>query len=467
MSYFFPGRKNKTENFFTFSELSKKNCVDFPRFFKTFWKKASNYIYTRKEDNILILPPNRIYKINDSGIRTIEFLKGRNSLKKLKFKNEERFFSLINFLKTLMFYYDYENNSKYYGDFPVLETVPFDFNFNRLPVLGEIAVTYRCNNKCLFCYAGCNNSAGSGTAKRLEMVDYSTGDLKKIIKVFKEEAKIPFFSFTGGEPLLRKDLNELISYSVKNGLIVNLVTNGTFATKKCVAGLYKAGLRTAQVSIESAIPEEHDFLTGRKGAFHETLEGIKNLKSGGISVQTNTTINSLNKKSVFNLPDFLYTLGIDTFAMNMYIPSGTGLSREELFISYEEIGSIVDEIKKKAQKLGMTFYWYSPTPYCIYNPISSGLGNKSCAAFDSLISVAPNGDVLPCSSWDESMGNLLKQDFKTIWFSARGDYFRNKHFAPPECSGCQAFIPCQGACPLYWKVKSSTVLNSCKKEVKK
>ena len=129
--------------------------------------------------------------------------------------------------------------------------------------------------------------------------------------------------------------------------------------------------------------------------------------------------------------------------------------------------TIVDEIKKKAQKLGMTFYWYSPTPYCIYNPISSGLGNKSCAAFDSLISVAPNGDVLPCSSWDESMGNLLKQDFETIWFSARGDYFRNKHFAPPECSGCQAFIPCQGACPLYWKVKSSTVLNSWKKEVKK
>ena len=125
------------------------------------------------------------------------------------------------------------------------------------------------------------------------------------------------------------------------------------------------------------------------------------------------------------------------------------------------------KIEKKAQKLGMTFYWYSPTPYCIYNPISSGLGNKSCAAFDSLISVAPNGDVLPCSSWDESMGNLFNQDFKTIWFSARGDYFRNKHFAPSECSGCQAFIPCQGACPLYWKVKSSTVLNSCKKEVEK
>jgi radical SAM protein with 4Fe4S-binding SPASM domain len=99
----------------------------------------------------------------------------------------------------------------------------------------------------------------------------------------------------------------------------------------------------------------------------------------------------------------------------------------------------------------MTFYWYSPTPFCTYNPIARGHGNKSCAAADGLLSVAPDGSILPCSSWDEPIGNLLEKNFGELWFSEKARFYKEKHFAPVPCRTCDSFIACQGACPLYWR----------------
>ena len=108
----------------------------------------------------------------------------------------------------------------------------------------------------------------------------------------------------------------------------------------------------------------------------------------------------------------------------------------------------------------MTFYWYSPIPHCHYNTIAHGLGNKSCAAMDGLLSVSPAGDVLPCSSYPEPMGNLLTQGFRDIWFSARAGFFKNKEYAPRECAGCGSFTACQAACPLYWRYAGTSEIRN-------
>ena len=214
--------------------------------------------------------------------------------------------------------------------------------------------------------------------------------------------------------------------------------------------LFAAGLRTAQISIEAPEAELHDFLAGRSGAFRETVSGIKALMKAGISVQTNTTITRANREAAAAMPGFLSALGLKRFAMNMYIP-GALPAREDLLISYDEIGPVVDRVREAAFLAGLTFFWYSPTPFCYYNPIARGMGNKSCAAADGLISVAANGDLLPCSSWNEPIGNLLHGAFKELWFSKRALFFKHKHFAPASCRECSAFTACQGACPLYWR----------------
>jgi radical SAM protein with 4Fe4S-binding SPASM domain len=79
---------------------------------------------------------------------------------------------------------------------------------------------------------------------------------------------------------------------------------------------------------------------------------------------------------------------------------------------------------------------------------------------DGLLSVSAAGDVLPCSSFPEPMGNLLAEDFRDVWFSPRARYFKCKEYAPEECAGCESFTACQAACPLYWRYAGTSEIRN-------
>ena len=439
-----------------------------------FFREAKDHIFARQEDGVVILPPNQVYKANPTGIAIVRHMcSGGKAASIPGIAQEERARQVASFVSDLRALYLGQPAE---GGRAPYDVVPYTFQYTKLPILGEIAVTYRCNNACVFCYAGCGThnpgcgapTAGcaapdcAGTVQQVSGGDtreMSLGEIAKVIRVFKDDARIPFFSFTGGEPLLRADLEEMIRLARRAGLQVNLITNGTLADQRRARSLYKAGLRTAQVSVESPDAETHDLLTARPGSFLETLQGIRCLQEAGISVQTNTTMTAVNSPDAARMPAFLKGLGVDRFAMNLFLPvcapdagcEDQGDPRVDmLFIPYARAGAIIESVRMAARTEKMTFYWYSPIPHCHYNTIAHGLGNKSCAAMDGLLSVSPTGDVLPCSSFPESMGNLLSQDFRDIWFSPRAGYFKNKQYAPAECAGCPSFTACQAACPLYW-----------------
>jgi radical SAM protein with 4Fe4S-binding SPASM domain len=426
-----------------------------------FWASVRDYIFVREEDDVVILPPNLVYKTNATGVRVLKALESGARLERIEGLDAAKLADIAAFLGDIRDLCDGKNVAT--------AQVPYGFDFTRLPILGEIAVTYRCNNRCLFCYAGCGGgscghggieAAGTATEAALESTpafpsgvaagELGTAELKRVIDIFRDKAKIPFFSFTGGEPLLRKDLEELIAYAGERRLRVNLITNGTLASPERARSLHEAGLRTAQVSLESPDAAIHDALCGAPGSHAATLGGIAALREAGVKVQTNSTLTRRNRESLLGMPGFLRSLGVERFSMNLYIPSAGSQTAPDLFVPYEETGSFVDEVRARAAREGLTFFWYSPTPLCIYNPVARGLGNKSCAAADGLLSVAPSGDVLPCSSYPESLGNLLERDFGDIWFSQRAAHFKNKRYAPEACAACASFTACQAACPLYW-----------------
>jgi radical SAM protein with 4Fe4S-binding SPASM domain len=431
---------------------------------ESFWRGIMPYVHLRKEDRLLILPPNRVYKLNETGYGILSHLSRGGRLSALPLSAGDRLNETNAFFDSLRRVYD--------GEDSVTERIPYDFDFTRLPILGEIALTYRCNHACLFCYAGCGSGQacatgplaaasakgitgpGRGAKPAQEM---TSRQVRKIIDIFKEKAQIPFFSFTGGEPTLRPDLPELVRYGKKKGFRVNLITNGTLSTPALCAALKAAGLDSVQVSIEAPEAVLHDRLTARTGSFERALAGIKAFQDEGIPVQTNTTLTRLNSPIAASMPAFLDSIGVKRFSMNIFIPSGQGAVRgadpntDALFLPYAEVGEIVESVRRQAHLLGMAFYWYSPTPFCHYNPVARGLGNKNCAAMDGLVSVSPSGDVLPCSSYPEPMGNLLRAKFEDVWFSARASHFKQKRYAPEECAGCGSFTACQSACPLYWK----------------
>ncbi|MBN1646395.1 MAG: radical SAM protein [Spirochaetales bacterium] len=413
-----------------------------------YFRTVRPYLLYREEDDVLIVPPNRVYKLNKTAAALFRWLDAGGRLAAVPGIDNEKVVEIDCFMRSLQDALDGKNS--------MTETVGYDFDFTRLPVLGEIAVTKQCNNACRFCYAGCSGTSGGR--------NLSSAQLKKIITIFRTEARIPFFSFTGGEPLLRKDLEKLIAFAEKNGLRTNLVSNGTLITERRARSLYRAGLRTAQISLEAANADLHDYLCGRKGAFAKTIAGIGHLQEAGISVQTNTTICAANRDSVGEIPGYIAGLGIKRFAMNMYIPLSENRHSADLFISYADIGPIVDFIGKKAKDNGLTFFWYSPTPFCHFNPVARGLGNKSCAAMDGLISVDYDGNVLPCSSYDLKMGNILEMPFEDIWFSTRAQFFKQKKYAPAECTDCSAFTACQAACPLYWQYAGCSEIRKFEKK---
>jgi radical SAM protein with 4Fe4S-binding SPASM domain len=104
----------------------------------------------------------------------------------------------------------------------------------------------------------------------------------------------------------------------------------------------------------------------------------------------------------------------------------------------------------------MRFIWYSPTQYCSVNPVELGLGPKRCSAANMSIAIEPDGSVLPCQSFFESVGNILKDEWKEIWHANLFERIRNQEYIEPKCEGCDLLRVCGGGCPLYIDQKKMT-----------
>ncbi|MGQ4833912.1 MAG: radical SAM protein [Candidatus Asgardarchaeia archaeon] len=420
---------------------------------------VKSQVFPRRGDNLLIVGANRVYRASKSFLEFLEpfwvisdFEVALNLVKKKFSLSEEAVLrKLCDYLQDLIHLAKNELNLV-----KVASVKPFNSLTTKLqyPILAEIALTDRCNNRCVFCFWGV------GEKRKGPFKELSTDDVKKLIRKIWYQARAPNLHFTGGEPTLREDLPELISYGRKTGFRVILLTNGRrLSDEKLAKKIVESGIKGIQISLEADNANLHDRIVGVKGAFEETVQGIQNLLSmPGVFkdfwVHTNTTINRWNIDNVIELPYFLKELGLKSFSMNMVIWSGNAVNHTEVGVSYFEIGDVIKEIKKRAEEVNLRFDWYSPLPMCIFNTAIEGFGIKGCAAANGLLSVDAQGYVLPCSSFppEYRIGNLLEEDFEKIWFSEEALKWRNKthEFLPDACKTCRDFDVCGGACPLYW-----------------
>jgi radical SAM protein with 4Fe4S-binding SPASM domain len=407
------------------------------------------YIFVRVEDNILIKRPNNAQKLNSSGAKILKSLLDGQSIHALLDeigREPKRVQDITHFLCAVK--QQLEGTLDQFTTNPAVEIHPFEMKFSQYPVLSEVAITYRCNLKCAFCYAGSGCTANP-THSNEEM---SLDEIKEILWKIFHQAKVPSVSFTGGEPTLIFELPELIRYAKDLGMRVNLITNGIKISQALAQEYADHGLDSAQVSLEGVTAKTHDAIVCLRGAFHKTVEAVRHLKNAGVLTHTNTTITRANLDECAEFPRFIKEeFGNDKFSMNLIIPTGSGAIHDDLIVSYHEIGGYLEEIIATSEQQEVEFMWYSPVPMCMFNSIAYGLGNKGCAACDGLLSIGSNGDVLPCASYDDSVGNLLEQDFETIWQSEKAKQYRDKCLAHPQCQKCEHFAICNGACPLYWR----------------
>ncbi|HEY5271231.1 MAG TPA: radical SAM protein [Anaerolineales bacterium] len=344
-----------------------------------------------------------------------------------------------------------------------LETVmPFSAR-PTAPYRLDLALTYRCNNDCAHCYNVEHPSftsrspsrstpvglplAGEGPGVRAEL---STGDWKRIL----DKAwglGIPHIIFTGGEPTMRDDLPELVAHAEKNGQITGLNTNARrLSDPRYVEKLVAAGLDHVQITLESNDAEVHDLMVRTKGAFPQTVKGLKNALASPLYVMTNTTMLRTNAHTIPATLDFLADTGVPTVGLNALIYSGRG-SVVGTGLAESELAPLLEVARQKTEARGQRLIWYTPTQYCGFDPMALDLGVKGCTAALYNMCIEPDGGVLPCQSYYHQLGNLLADDWDSIWNHDLAVRLRERQALPEKCTGCALLAECGGGCPLQFE----------------
>ena len=265
------------------------------------------------------------------------------------------------------------------------------------------------------------------------------------------ELGIPHIIFTGGEPTLRADLPELVAHAEENGQITGLNTNARrLSDPRYVEQLVAAGLDHVQITLESNDAEVHDRMVGAGGAFPQTVKGLKNALASPLYVLTNTTMLRTNVHTIPATLDFLADTGVLTVGLNALIHSGRG-SVVGTGLAESELMPLLEVARRKTEDRGQRLIWYTPTQYCGFDPVALDLGVKGCTAALYNMCIEPDGGVLPCQSYYHQLGNLLADDWDSIWNHDLALKLRERQGLPEKCTGCALLAECGGGCPLQFE----------------
>jgi len=305
------------------------------------------------------------------------------------------------------------------------------------PYRMDLALTYRCNNECPHCY----------NARPRDFAEVGAEEWRTIIDRL-WDAGVPHICFTGGEATLRSDLPDLVGYAEAKGQITGLLTNGRrLSDRTYVAALAAAGLDHVQITLESAEPETHDRMVASRGAWKQTVGGVRNALEAGLFLMTNTTLLAENAGQIRATLDFLAELGVPTVGLNALIHAGRGRTVGS-GLPEGDLAPLLEIARERTAHHGQRLIWYTPTQYCNFDPVQMELGVKGCTAARYNMCVEPDGGVIPCQSYYQQVGNLLRDSWESIWNNELCLWLRQRGYAPEACNACAFFSECGGGCPL-------------------
>jgi radical SAM protein with 4Fe4S-binding SPASM domain len=308
----------------------------------------------------------------------------------------------------------------------------------KVPYRMDMALTYRCNNDCAHCYNARPRSFPEMETQQWHEILDATWSLG-----------IPHVVFTGGEPTLRRDLPELIAHAEHNGQITGVNSNGRrFADKSYVQELIDAGLDHVQITLESHDPSIHNQMVGAQQAWEQTTDGLRNVLDSSLYVMTNTTMLRQNSPFLRQTLEFIADLGVPTVGLNALIYAGRG--REVgTEIPEKDLSPMLELARMHTSSHQQRLIWYTPTQYCHFDPVEFELGVKGCTAALYNMCIEPNGDVIPCQSYYQTVGNLLHDPWENIWNHPICHSLRERQLIPDKCHSCAILSECGGGCPLH------------------
>ncbi len=347
---------------------------------------------------------------------------------------------------------------RYGRDSSLLPSHLLQFSKDKRPVV-VWNTTKRCNLRCVHCYAFAEGEDYRGD-------ELSTDEGKALIDDL-ARFRVPVILFSGGEPVLREDLPELIDHAVKKGVRAVISTNGTLITKEKARVFARCSLSYIGVSLDG-LTEINDAFRGVEGAFARAMEGIRNARDAGIKVGLRFTINKRNAGEVPKIFDLIEEENVQRvcFYHLVYAGRGSKLIGEDL--SHDETRRVVDLIMDRTKALFarggspevLTVDNHADGPYVylrllredprraaeVLELLRMNEGNSSGVG---IACIDEKGNVHADQFWrHHSFGNVRERSFSTIWEDLADPVMaklkEKKKYVVGRCAACRWLDVCAG-----------------------
>jgi len=267
--------------------------------------------------------------------------------------------------------------------------------------------TNACNLYCKHCYRD------SGTRAEEEL---NTEEGKKLIDEI-AGAGFKIMIFSGGEPLMRDDIYELIEYAAGAGLRPVLGSNGTLLSPEAAVRLKAAGCMAVGISLDSTDPAKHDEFRASAGAWQGAVDGMQACREAALPFQIHTTVMDWNNSEIEALTDLSVSLGARGHHIFFMVPTGRAVNIETETLRAEQYE---DLLRRIIVKQGQVDIELKPTCAPQFMRIAKQLGvdmrfSRGCLAGTAYCIISPRGDVQPCAYLNIPLGNVREVPFQQIW----------------------------------------------------
>lgn len=222
------------------------------------------------------------------------------------------------------------------------------------------------------------------------------------------------FGVSGGEPLLRPDIFEILSYAVRVGMSVGLGSNGSSLTEAQAAKLAATGVNRLQISLDG-LRDAHDTLRNWPGLFDRVLSSIRVAQHAGVRVHVCCTINALNYSTLEAYVDFVAELGVKRINFSRFVPTGRGSHRLDLVS--DEWRNVIERVAElqKRYKNNLEIVTHLAQQVLVEPSLSNQTCFAGCQAGIQQACITANGTVLPCVLLPVELGNIRSRPFAEIW----------------------------------------------------
>ena len=303
-------------------------------------------------------------------------------------------------------------------------------------------VTQRCNHDCLHCYNAWKNPVD------YPMGELGTADTLAMLAKMLDQTRASLVSLSGGEPMLRSDIGEIVDFLAARDVTVNMITNGSLLDEKAVDRLLPDKVSIWELPLLSVEAAIHDRMSGAAGAFDRVTMAIANLKAAGQRLVGVFVATKLNLPTWKETAELGIALGVDGIMFNRFNPGGRGFANLDLLqASPGAVAAAMNLAERISRQYDLPISCSIAMPPCLFD--TSGYERLTfgfCAAGTerAYYTLDPLGNVRPCNHSATILGNIRQTGF---WDMADGEAMKNFKAARPEfCKGCRMEAQCLGGC---------------------